>query len=220
MKATRICSFPDCGAKHVAHGLCSGHRMQLKRGDELRPIDRTPRPKLCTFPDCGRPNYVKGLCHGHNRQRTQGKALAPIVRRTGCAVEGCERKHSALGFCALHYGRLQRNGHPEHLLRIADARERFETFVDRTEGCWLWTGSLTYDGYGVFRENNRRTGAHRFAYEYHIGPIPDGLHLDHLCCVRNCVNPEHLEPVTPKENDRRARERADARAAELEVVAQ
>lgn len=210
MQATRICSFPNCGAKRVAQGLCSGHRAQMKLGRDLTPIDRTPRPEVCSFPDCGQPNHVVGLCHGHNRQREQGKTLTPIVRRSGCAVDGCEGKHSALGYCALHYYRFASNGHPEHLLRIANSRERFDTYVDKTDNCWLWTGSLTYDGYGIFRDNNRRTGAHRFAHEYHVGPIPEGLHIDHLCCVRNCVNPAHLEPVTPKENDRRARERAGA----------
>jgi HNH endonuclease len=64
--------------------------------------------------------------------------------------------------------------------------------------CWLWTGATT-KGYGRFRG----TGAHRFAYELLVGPIPQGLQLDHLCRVRNCVNPEHLEPVTCQENLRR-----------------
>lgn len=204
MKATRVCSFPDCGAKRVAQGLCAGHRAQMKNGRELTPIDRSPRPDFCSFPDCGEPNYSAGLCHGHNRQRRQGKTLAPIVRHSGCAVDGCGAKHSARGYCSVHYRRLRKYGDPLALLVVPDGRDRFETFVDKTPTCWLWTGSLTWDGYGLFRENNRRTGAHRFAYEYHVGPIPAGLQLDHLCRVRNCVNPDHLEPVTASENTRRA----------------
>lgn len=63
-------------------------------------------------------------------------------------------------------------------------------------GCWRWTASI--DAYGYGRITNRP--AHRVSYEVHVGPIPDGLQLDHLCRVRSCVNPNHLEPVTLYEN--------------------
>jgi len=72
-------------------------------------------------------------------------------------------------------------------------------------GCMLWTRSLTWDGYAQFR-SKRYPGyyAHRMAYELMVGPIPEGLQLDHLCKVRNCVTPDHLEPVTHAENTRRS----------------
>ena len=66
-------------------------------------------------------------------------------------------------------------------------------------GCWLWTAAIAR-GYGVFWFEGRQGPAHRYAYERWAGPIPDGLQLDHLCRVRNCVNPNHLEPVTCREN--------------------
>lgn len=68
--------------------------------------------------------------------------------------------------------------------------------VDRSGECWLWTAYTMPNGYGTWRQ----TLAHRVAYELSIGPIPDGLQLDHLCRVRNCVRPDHLEPVTCREN--------------------
>lgn len=68
--------------------------------------------------------------------------------------------------------------------------------VDPESGCWLWTASLNKYGYGQFRVRPRTRGAHRVAYEALIGPIPEGMQLDHLCRVRRCVNPAHLEPVT------------------------
>lgn len=69
--------------------------------------------------------------------------------------------------------------------------------------CWLWTASIDLGGYGQFYYRGARGKAHRFAYESAVGPIPDGLQLDHLCRVRSCVNPAHLEAVTMLENIRR-----------------
>src|SRR6188472_1096483 len=62
--------------------------------------------------------------------------------------------------------------------------------------CWVWNGAVRTTGYGQF---SRCTFAHRLSYETHVGPIPDGLDIDHLCGVRLCVNPDHLEPVTRAE---------------------
>ena len=66
-------------------------------------------------------------------------------------------------------------------------------------GCWIWLGHLT-QGYGRMYLNGRQIGAHKAAYEMFIGPVADGLQLDHLCRNRACVNPEHLEPVPPSVN--------------------
>lgn len=66
-------------------------------------------------------------------------------------------------------------------------------------GCWIWHGHCDRHGYG----RCGRGLAHRASYETFVGEIPAGLQLDHLCRVRNCVNPEHLEPVTMLENIRR-----------------
>ncbi len=86
--------------------------------------------------------------------------------------------------------------------------DRFMQFVlpEPMSGCWLWTGSCCSGGYGTFRVGGRKgntVACHRFSYEEHRGPIPTGLDLDHLCRVRCCVNPWHLEPVTNAENTRR-----------------
>lgn len=78
---------------------------------------------------------------------------------------------------------------------------RFEArWIAGPGGCYLWTGELSKTGYGVFKAGGRNRVAHRWYYQAKRGAIPSGLQLDHLCRVRRCVNPDHLEPVTPKEN--------------------
>jgi hypothetical protein len=67
-------------------------------------------------------------------------------------------------------------------------------------GCWLWTGCLGSHGYGQVRVLSGTTIVHRILYEQKYGLVPQGLELDHLCRVRCCVNPDHLEPVTRREN--------------------
>jgi hypothetical protein len=70
--------------------------------------------------------------------------------------------------------------------------------------CWLWTAATDRDGYGRFNIGGRVIrAAHQVAYSLCVGPVPPGLELDHLCRVHGCVNPDHLEPVTTKENGRR-----------------
>lgn len=89
---------------------------------------------------------------------------------------------------------------------------RFLEKVTITDHCWLWTGAAAGgrggDPYGVFWVPDTMTYAHRTAYEQFVGPIPEGLQIDHLCSVRLCVKPTHLEPVTAEENTRRAIERS------------
>lgn len=70
--------------------------------------------------------------------------------------------------------------------------------------CWLWNAGKNSWGYGYFKVDGKTKIIHRLVYELLKGSISDGLQIDHLCKIRNCVNPNHLEPVTPKENVRRS----------------
>lgn len=78
--------------------------------------------------------------------------------------------------------------------------------VAADNGCIVWTGALSTAQYGRARVDGRMQQAHRVAYEDVIGPIPDGLVIDHLCRNTRCVNPLHMEPVTIAENVRRGYE--------------
>lgn len=98
------------------------------------------------------------------------------------------------------------------------AIDRFVRYLSFPEtGCWEWTGSKTSGGYGIFRwcnaDGSIGLSAHRFIYEYLIEPIPPGFDVDHLCRNPSCVNPEHLEAVTHRENLMRGNTAARRNAA-------
>lgn len=92
---------------------------------------------------------------------------------------------------------------PVEVFFMPTTQERFWKKVNKTAGCWLWTASKTLRGYGQFAIAGRNRGAHLWAYEFCVGDVKKGLELDHLCRVRHCVNPDHLEAVTHRENVRR-----------------
>lgn len=120
-----------------------------------------------------------------------------MAKRT-CSIDGCDGKHQGHGYCNRHYQRLLKHGDPlgGGPNRIyGDDEARFWSYVDKSDGCWLWTGYTNPKGYGRFMLNGRQVQVHRFAYEAEVGPIPEGLEIDHLCRTRNCVRPDHLEPV-------------------------
>lgn len=116
------------------------------------------------------------------RKPTLGKSLCPK-----CG----ERKKCEAKTCRSCYERD----------RVRPPAERFWAKVKKTDTCWLWEGT-TWNGYGQVFVNTARGSvpAHRFAYELLVDSIPDGLQIDHLCRNPCCVNPEHLEPVTKREN--------------------
>ena len=98
--------------------------------------------------------------------------------------------------------------------------QRFYSYVTPGEdGCWLWTGCTDKDGYGKFWsawDRGWSDKAHRFSYQLIMGDIPKGLTLDHMCAVKNCVNPDHLQALTPSDHNRLEHERGVMRQAKGE----
>jgi hypothetical protein len=133
-----------------------------------------------------------------------------------CTVGACDRTVIARGWCNAHYKRWRRHGDPEA------GEQRFGGFPSNLlsrlrvmpNGCVEFTGPRMKAGYGVVTRPrpNRHAYAHRAMYEFMVGPIPEGLELDHLCRNPPCVNPGHLEPVTRQENMRRYHEQRRAAA--------
>lgn len=93
-------------------------------------------------------------------------------------------------------------GYPKGYCRPAIDRFNEKWELDESSGCWLWTASVhAVNGYSVFMAYKPKiVRGHRWSYEHFIGPIPDGLEIDHVCRVRRCVNPSHLRAVTKIQN--------------------
>lgn len=166
--------------------------------------------RTCTVPDCGHKHVSLGWCVKHyNRIRRTGTTEGierPPRRMPICRVEDCSSKVYSADLCGEHFRRWRTTGS----LAVVPAwrtppLDRFWPKVDATSDCWLWTGHRDDDGYGKFTVVSGQSPmyAHRWSYEFLVGPIPAGLVLDHLCRNPPCTNPDHLEPVTNEENIRR-----------------
>lgn len=116
-----------------------------------------------------------------------------------CSVDGCSKPHDSHGYCGMHAQRMRRGRALDH--QRPSREDYFLSAFERTESCWLWNRKIAVSGYGQFSGDSLL--AHRYSYELFVGPIPDDLQIDHLCGVKRCVNPAHLEAVTRKENLRR-----------------
>lgn len=169
---------------------------------------------ICSIEDCPKPMFGKTWCGAHYATwRKHGDPLYPVRKyvRQGkaCSAEGCVRPPKSGGLCIRHRHLMDRHGTTE------DSRSRRFWAKVNKDGptpevrpelgpCWEWTGYVApKTGYGQFggHESGQTRLVHRIAYEYLIGPIPNGLWLDHLCKNRRCLNAlSHLEPVTPREN--------------------
>ncbi len=154
----------------------------------------------------GRHSWCKACVNAARKERR--RAVEASARR--CSVAGCARAVAHRGLCRTHYGRSQRLGDPlapvrNYLPSKMPIAARLASRSRRVEsGCIEWTGVMDRHGYGTLDMPDRtKKLAHRLAYELQVGPIPDGLVIDHLCRNRRCVNVAHMEPVTRAENSLR-----------------
>jgi hypothetical protein len=166
------------------------------------------RGKTCTIPGCDKPYRSRGTCWGH---RSEEKIRERYTPGSTCSVAGCDRKPKAMGMCGNHRRTFRKHGDPTangHQLKMDQWQARFwaNVYPCPVTGCWHWGAAIfaKRGGYGNFCIRGKSRKAHVVAYELLVGPVSDGLVLDHLCRVTCCVNPDHLEPVTPGENTRRA----------------
>ena len=121
-----------------------------------------------------------------------------------CSYPECGREHYAKGYCSGHYRQSKRGVPLAELMAVAPRgstlEERILFRTNKTDSCWIWTGARKPGGYGIIDGGSDTKIVHRVAYELWVGEIPPNTDIDHTCFDRSCVNPDHLRPVTRKQN--------------------
>ncbi len=189
---------------------------------------------LCRNPGCVRPDHLEAVTMKENLARGRGVGALNAAKThchaghplsgdnlrgsAGCRVcrtciRETQRARRALQLKGrrTHLGDRPIKAHtgrtPEERLRLAD--EYFWARIQKTDGCWIWSGPVSRSGYGLtnrlFAGGHKTIYAHIKTFELVFGPVPAGLELHHRCHVPRCVNPEHLEPMTHRENVQRRR---------------
>jgi len=177
---------------------------------------RPPREVvLCSVDPLHGPQRSLGYCNSCYRRVRNGKDPRVPVNRGQrlCSIDPSHGPTKARGWCPRCYARWQSRGGDPGVPAPRSGRHAVpleERYTITKSGCHEWSASRNKAGYGTvgrgYGESKRSMLAHRFVYEMLVGPIPEGMVLDHLCANPPCVNTDHLEPVTRKENKRRGGE--------------
>ena len=157
---------------------------------------------ICSIEECSNKIAARGWCWKHYaRWKRHGDPLGKY-QPPPCSVEGCERLATARGWCDRHYARFIRLGDPvAGSTYFTDVEERFAEQTEWRGDCLIWTGATTQHGYGYMSVDGKSLGVHRYVWEKHYGPIPDGLEVDHeVCHNRACCNKDHLRLAEPYQN--------------------
>lgn len=145
-------------------------------------------PSECSVDYCTRPAYFSNnLCQNHLARKRRGASDWRVRSRYEMTPE--ER----------FWDKVDKSG------PVVDSSDLLTSPTVVGTNCWVWTAAVNKQGYGRYQYEGKARPAHRLAYEWSGFVIPEGLYLDHLCRNPSCVNPDHLEPVTPLQNVRRGK---------------
>lgn len=166
----------------------------------------------CMLEYCKNSLYVKGLCSAHYSQKRRGKDFKPIIIRSNssilpCSFNGCVNTQQAKGLCGAHW-RQQNKGQPlKKLINQESIIERILRQTNKFEdnGCWVWTGRVSgrKNGYPQISVGGKQTMVHRIVFEELIRLLKPGETIDHLCRNSHCINPDHLEAISLRDNVKR-----------------
>jgi len=221
-KATKTCSIEGCDRPLYGRELCNPHYQQAKRGKIPFGAKRKFILSPCAFTGCLEASAVRKFCKTHYSQARRG-LIAFLDQDTNplaftCTVTGCLQPFYARTLCKPHYEQAKKGKIPG-VIRPKDyaksPEERLWANVNKNGPvpevrpdlgqCWLWEGCRNNKGYGTISTTTNSVLTHRVAYEEAHGPVPSKLVLDHLCQVRHCCRPSHLEIVTHQINNQRGR---------------
>lgn len=191
---SEICSIPECGEPKWKREWCGRHyRMQWEKS----------RPK-CSITGCDNPKRGKDLCGKHYQQWKRGDTSLglPLPDLDTCEAGDCAKPATVAGMCNAHYLRKRRHGDPlaGDVAKMRDVDAKFKARTVREGDCLVWTAGQKSSGYGKIMADGRSQPVHRWAYERFVGPIPEGMDIDHICFNRLCCEPSHLRVTTRKQN--------------------
>ena len=168
-------------------------------------------PKTCSIPECAARYRSGGFCMKHLQEhRTAGLPVADMRLRTSkaplesvpCKIDGCgnDSKYRGKALCQKHYRRFVEHGQFDLIEPPSFEIQLFGGIAIGGNGCWVWQGTITSEGYGRISHRGETKYTHRLAWELTNGEIPDNADIDHTCHNRACFNVEHLRVATRKQN--------------------